>query len=124
MKILKKYDGTFSNFEVLAYLKDRSATKERAKHIVASEEKVLDYLNQTAACNQSMQVIGDFLAKIAKFKLTKSEQLNIINTRPTSLPEIFPIIDKYSERFKDYEPLEEMLEIVVSVLPLPPEKPE
>jgi len=34
------------------------------------------------------------------------------------------IIDKYSERFKDYEPLEEMLEIVVSVLPLPPEKPE
>lgn len=53
--------------------------------------QVLDYLNQTAACNQSMQVIGDFLAKIAKFKLTKSEQLNIINTRPTSLPEIFPV---------------------------------
>lgn len=72
--------------------------------------QVYDYLEQTAACNQTRQVIGELMGKCKCIKLEKCECIkpkqceciklegdeivNIINIRPSSLVELYPVILK------------------------------
>ncbi|KAF3684354.1 putative phosphoglucan phosphatase DSP4, chloroplastic-like isoform X1 [Capsicum annuum] len=116
--------GALTNFEVLDFLRSRGAGRDPTRvifPIAPSEFKVYDYLEQTAACNQTRQVIGEFLEKCKSVNLAKAEILNIINIRPSSLVELYPIIEEYDTRFGEAaETMEEFVETVVKLLPPPP----
>ncbi|XP_077251398.1 uncharacterized protein LOC143890556 [Tasmannia lanceolata] len=126
MKVIEAKAGALTNFEVLNILRTRVATSDPLGALGAvtpSECKVFDYLVQTAACNQTIESIDKFQKISEKYRLSKAEKLNIINIRPSSQPEIFPIIEDCENR--GLEPvLEELVNMVVEILPPRPSKPE
>ncbi|XP_077241775.1 RNA polymerase II, Rpb4, core protein [Tasmannia lanceolata] len=125
MKIIEAKAGALTNFEVLDLLRSRGATSDPLGALGAvtpSECQVFDYLVQTAACNQTRESIDEFSRRSGKYKLSKAEKLNIVNIRPSSQPEIFPIIEDCENR--GLEPvLEELVNMVVEILPPRPTKP-
>ncbi|XP_004250017.1 uncharacterized protein [Solanum lycopersicum] len=140
MKILEANAGALTNFEVLDFLRSRGAGRDPTRVIVPiapSEFKVYDYLEQTAACNQTRQVIGELMGKCKCIKLEKCECIkpkqceciklegdeivNIINIRPSSLVELYPILRKYDALLGEAaETVEELVENVVQLLPPSP----
>ncbi|KAI8008229.1 DNA-directed RNA polymerase III subunit RPC9 [Camellia lanceoleosa] len=125
MKILKANAGALTNFEVLDFLQSRGAAKDSARIVVSvaqSEFKVFDYLEQSAACNQTRERITEFVKKCKKYNLAKAEILNIINIRPSSVVEIDPIIEECESRLGDS--VEELVELLAEVLPAPPTQTE
>ncbi|WOL03133.1 hypothetical protein Cni_G11853 [Canna indica] len=91
--------------------------------------QVFDYLTKSAACNQTRGAIDDFLQRCEKFKLAKAEKLNIINLRPSNQAVIDPIIEHCEKRLAKNEAqgideVQELLDLVLEVLPPPPPKPE
>ncbi|KAM7486420.1 hypothetical protein LguiA_002429 [Lonicera macranthoides] len=122
---LKANAGMLTNFEVLDFLQSRGAGKDPTRviaPIAPSEFKVYDYLEQSAACSQSREKINEFVGKIKKYNLAKGEILSIINTRPSSVVEIDPIIEECDRRMGDS--VEELVEVVSQVLPPPPSQIE
>lgn len=129
MKILQANAGALTNFEVLDFLRSRGAGKDPTRLIASvapSEYKVYDYLEQTAACNQTRDIIHELLDKCKSYDLTKAEILNIINIRPSSPVEIDPIIQACRERFGEgaEELVAELVETVTQILPSPPTEME
>ncbi|KAJ0974087.1 hypothetical protein J5N97_016052 [Dioscorea zingiberensis] len=132
MKILDPNAGTLTNFEVLDLLRSRGATSDPLGALGAvspSECKVYSFLVESAACNQTRESIEEFLKKCEKFKLSKTEVLNIINLRPSSQPLIYPLISNCDTRLAKNEDegtdeVQELVDLVTEVLPLPPAKPE
>lgn len=119
MKILKENAGQLTNFEVLDFLRSRGAAKDPTgvlAPIAPSEFKVYNYLEHTAAKTQTRETIAEFLSKCKQFKLTKSEIGNIINIRPSSDVQLFPLVGNCESRFKD-DIVEEMVELIVQVFP-------
>ncbi|KAL6003830.1 hypothetical protein ACLOJK_004376 [Asimina triloba] len=57
--------------------------------------QVFDYLMKSVVCNQTREIIKEFLERSKQYNLAKAEKLNIINIRPSTTAEIFP------ERIKD-----------------------
>lgn len=53
--------------------------------------QVFDYLVHGAARNQTRDAVNEFLKRCEKFRLAKAEKLNIINLRPSSQAEIYPV---------------------------------
>ncbi|XP_039029774.1 DNA-directed RNA polymerase III subunit RPC9-like [Hibiscus syriacus] len=123
MKIKEANAGALTNFEVLDFLRSRGASKDPTRviaPIAPSEFKVYDYLLESPACNQTKEQINKFLTRCKSYKLAKAEVLNIINLRPSALVEIDPIIEESEKRFG--EQLEELVNLVVEVLPEPPKQ--
>nr|WDA42947.1 DNA-directed RNA polymerase III subunit [Fagopyrum tataricum] len=87
--------------------------------IATSEFKVYDYLVETAACDQTEEIIDEFLKKSEPFNLAKAEILNIINVRPSTPAQIYPIIEKADERLGE-EKLDELADMISQVLPAAP----
>ncbi|XP_010261566.1 PREDICTED: DNA-directed RNA polymerase III subunit rpc9-like isoform X2 [Nelumbo nucifera] len=119
MKIVQANAGALTNFEVLDFLRSRGASTDPTRVIAPvapSEFKVYDYLVQSAVCNQTRESINEFLKRCEKYDLANAEKLNIINIRPSSLVEIDPIIEECEKRMKS-EDVEELVEMVVQVLP-------
>lgn len=54
--------------------------------------QVYDYLEQTVASNQTIEIINKFVEDCEKYDLAKGEMLNIVNIRPSSAVEIDPVI--------------------------------
>ncbi|XVF20558.1 hypothetical protein REPUB_Repub12eG0010900 [Reevesia pubescens] len=122
MKIKEANAGALTNFEVLDFLRSRGASKDPTRVIVPiapSEFKVYDHLVKSATCNQTKEHINEFLERCKIYKLAKAEVLNIINLRPSALVEIDPIIEQSEKRFGEQQ-LEEVVNLVVEVLPEPP----
>ncbi|KAK9076040.1 hypothetical protein SSX86_004371 [Deinandra increscens subsp. villosa] len=111
MKILKENAGMLTNFEVVDFLQSRGAAKD------PTEFKVYDYLVHTPACNQTREIIAEFVTKCRPYRLTKSEITNIIGIRPSSNVEIDPIVVNLGSRLG--ESVEEVVELVVQLLPPP-----
>ncbi|KAA8515272.1 hypothetical protein F0562_018498 [Nyssa sinensis] len=122
---LKANSGILTNFEVLDFLRSRGAAKDPTRviaPIAPSEWKVYDYLEQSAACNQTRENIKAFSEECKKYNLATAEVINIINLRPSSVVEIDPLIEECDTRLG--EGVEELVEIVVQVLPSPPNQME
>ncbi|KAK1436543.1 hypothetical protein QVD17_02324 [Tagetes erecta] len=118
MKILKENAGLLTNFEVLDFLRTRGPAKDPTRvlaPVTPSEFKVYDNLVQSAANSQTRESISEFVAKCKPYKLTNSEITNIVNIRPSSLVEIYPLIENFESRLG--ESAEELVELVVQVFP-------
>ncbi|XP_042038304.1 uncharacterized protein LOC121784204 [Salvia splendens] len=95
MKIIEASATALTNFELLDLLRSRGAGKYASLAIATvsqSEFKVFDYLEGTVACNQTREIVDNFVAECQKFDLPKADILNIVNIRPRNEPELFPII--------------------------------
>ncbi|BAT86051.1 hypothetical protein LR48_Vigan03g259600 [Vigna angularis] len=122
MKILEANAGALTNFEVLDFLRTKGASKDPTRviaKVAQSEYKVYDYLVDTAASDQTRESINEFLTSIKQHDLAKAEVLNILNTRPASEVELFPIIESCEGRLPDEE-VTEIVELVTRTLPPPP----
>ncbi|CAN1131963.1 DNA-directed RNA polymerase III subunit RPC9 [Linum perenne] len=125
MKIKEANAGIITNCELLDMLKSRGAAKDTTRVIAPvapSEYKVYDYLVGTVACNQTREQINEFLEKSKKYKLAKAEILSIINTRPSQLVELDPLIEQQEQRPEI--DMEELVELILQVLPPHPVQPE
>ncbi|KAG9439790.1 hypothetical protein H6P81_019955 [Aristolochia fimbriata] len=124
MKIIEAHAGILTNYEVLDLLKSRGATSDPLGSlgaVTSSESKVFDYLVHTAACSQTREAVKEFWERSDEFELAKAEKLSVINTRPSSEAEIYPIIENCEQRLEGK--LEELVSLVVEILPPPPVKP-
>ncbi|GER43578.1 DNA-directed RNA polymerase III subunit rpc9 [Striga asiatica] len=118
MKILDASSGALTNFEVLHLLRSRGAGKDLSRVIASvspSEYKVFDYLEQTAACNQTIDIINRSYDELRRCELAKAEILNIINMRPASAVEVYPIIEDCESRMEDK--IDELVETIMRILP-------
>ena len=61
-------------------------------------EQALEYLDETACAAQSRESIGQFLAAVKPFELTRAETLMLVNSQPSSLVEIHLIVEECEER--------------------------
>lgn len=125
MKILKANAGSLTNFEVLDLLRSRGASKDPTRVmslLTPSEFKVYDYLVESAACEQTRESINQFLEKSKEYQLAKAEVIGIINNRPSSAAQLAPIIEEMEQRKWDEDKLNQMVELVVQVLPPRPDQ--
>ncbi|KAK6164303.1 hypothetical protein DH2020_001167 [Rehmannia glutinosa] len=121
MKILESSAGALTNFEVLDLLRSRGAGKDPTCVIASvspSEFKVFDYLEQTAACNQTKEIVHKFVDECKKYDLAKAEILNVVNMRPSSAVEVYTIIEECDSRME--EKIDEFVETIAQILPPPP----
>ncbi|KAL8481663.1 hypothetical protein ACS0TY_027971 [Phlomoides rotata] len=119
MKILDSKAGALTNFEVLDLLRSRGAGTDPTRVIASvspSEFKVFDYLENSAACNQTREIIQKFVDVCKKFDLAKAEILNIINTRPSSAVEVYQIIEDCDIRMEE-DTIHELVETINQILP-------
>ncbi|KAF0290285.1 DNA-directed RNA polymerase III subunit RPC9 [Amphibalanus amphitrite] len=127
MEILDASSAVLCNFEVYELLQDvkkqssGKKKKSQQKNLATITYETLRFLESTPCKYQSERCIREFLLALTKFQLTKSEKLQLLNTRPTSAVEIQLIIEESEERLKDEE-VEEILNLVKTLLPGPPEE--
>ncbi|XP_057771600.1 uncharacterized protein LOC130991406 [Salvia miltiorrhiza] len=120
MKVVEASAGALTNFEVLDLLRSRGAGKDASRAIATvsqSEFKVFDYLEGTVACNQTREIIDNFVEECQKFDLAKAEILNIVNIRPRSEPELFPFIEECESEPCMEDKAKELIETITRVLP-------
>ncbi|KAK9930912.1 hypothetical protein M0R45_018215 [Rubus argutus] len=122
MKILKADAGALNNFEVLEFLKSKGYSKDDRKRgmgrVTTSEYKVFDYLVDTPAGTQTREGNDEFKEKCKQFDLGNDTILNIINTRPASVVEIYAIVEENADE------LVEMIGEVLTPPTAPSPKPE
>nr|XP_011464953.1 PREDICTED: uncharacterized protein LOC101312643 [Fragaria vesca subsp. vesca] len=98
MKILKADVGALNNFEVLEFLKSKGASNidiARLAKIKPSEYKVFDYLVNTPAGTHTRESVQEFKEKCRQSDIGNDKILNIINTRPASVVEIYAVSYQY-----------------------------
>ncbi|XP_071724483.1 uncharacterized protein [Rutidosis leptorrhynchoides] len=114
MKILEANAGALTNFEVLEFLRARGASKDSTRivaPIAPSEYQVYDYLDASPATSQTKEKIEEFMERCKTFNLAKAEVLNIINTRPSAVVDIDPIIEQCQDRFSEKQ-VDELVDLV------------
>ncbi|KAM0854778.1 hypothetical protein ACQ4PT_050218 [Festuca glaucescens] len=128
--------GHLTNFEVLDFLRTRGAKTDPMGclgAVAASECKVYEFLLKTPACNQTKESVSEFAKRCEGFKLTHAEKQNIINWRPSSVPDVFSMVEECEKRFsrdehgvicKPDERVKEILNLIDEVLPPAPTEPE
>ncbi|XP_004301576.1 PREDICTED: DNA-directed RNA polymerase III subunit rpc9-like [Fragaria vesca subsp. vesca] len=100
MKILKADVGALNNFEVLEFLKSKGASNidiARLAKIKPSEYKVFDYLVNTPAGTHTRESVQEFKEKCRQSDIGNDKILNIINTRPASVVEIYALVELVAE---------------------------
>ncbi|KAG8370263.1 hypothetical protein BUALT_Bualt14G0098700 [Buddleja alternifolia] len=125
MKILEHNVGALTNFEVLDHLRSRGAGKDPTRVIASvspSEFKVFDYLEQTAACSQTREIVQKCVDECKKYDLAKAEILNVVNIRPSSAVEVYTIIEECDSRIE--EKIDKFVETITQVLPPHPSQVE
>ena len=101
-------EGLMSNFELLEVLRQR--VKEPQLSLLPfvhdpfpTELQCFDTLKLTPAGGQSKDKLEQFLKAVEPFKLTASECLNLINSKPTTDVEIHLLVEDCEKRLKEEE---------------------
>lgn len=123
MEVIDVTSSLPCNAEVLQFLKENrsrlagksSKDKGQAKAATVVLE-TLNYLEKTPAgklCNKlsTSSKISDFIIGLEKFKLTSSEQLQIINHCPQSQVEIQLLVEESEERLSEAD-VDEILDLI------------
>eukprot|EP00033_Pygsuia_biforma_P000426 GCRY01000507.1.p1 GENE.GCRY01000507.1~~GCRY01000507.1.p1 ORF type:complete len:181 (+),score=48.65 GCRY01000507.1:328-870(+) len=110
--------GVLTNFEVYTLLEQqKSENIENHIKVPIVVKEVLRYFEKDAFDKHTEELIGSVVQELRPFTLTKSEVLQIINLRPSSMVDFYVIIEECGDRFSD-EQIEAMVEIVAK-LPRP-----
>ena len=123
MEVLNETASMLSNYEVLSLLKDISRGQNGQRKPNNSQQNLatitystIKYLEGTPCVKQSSEVIPTFMKTVEKFHLTKSEILQLLNTRPTTAVEIQLMIEESEERLSEDE-IDELIQIISTYLP-------
>ncbi|KAJ4843390.1 hypothetical protein Tsubulata_013288 [Turnera subulata] len=126
MKIKNPNAGALTNFEVLDFLVSRGASKDSSRVIAPierSEYQVYDYLVKTVPDELTRDHINEFMEKCKEFDLAKAEILNIINIRPPTYVDLYPLVEQSEERFGD-NGMEKLVELIEQIFPALPGQPD
>jgi len=123
MQVINENSALLSNHEVFSLLSDiQCGTNGQRKpandqnQLATVTYETLKYLERTPAAHQSPEVIANFVSRLEPFNLTKAEQLQLLNHRPTTAVEIQLIVEENEERLT-VEQLSELIQLVTTVLP-------
>ncbi|XP_042038285.1 uncharacterized protein LOC121784180 [Salvia splendens] len=117
MKIIKASADTITNFESLDLLRSRGDRMYASRAIATvsqSEFKVFDYLEGTVACNQTREIIDNFVARGALLKLNRLSIFDS-NVRITCRFKYQMLIEECESRMEDKA--EELVETITRILP-------
>lgn len=93
----------------------RSSTEPRPLSLA----QLRKYLGRRPCSQQSEEQIISFLNRMREFKLTSFEKLQFLNVRPTSVVDIFNIVENCEGRFSE-EDIQRMMDVVEEELPFTP----
>ncbi|GAB5585490.1 hypothetical protein Unana1_00390 [Umbelopsis nana] len=126
MEVVEARAALLSNYEVLQLLNERmEAQKQRQKEYPNTEYaenlrtiqfEIKTALETSACSTQDEEQVENFLRELKQWKLTKAEKLQILNLRPKTPVELHILIEECEERYLP-EQLEELLELIIRVLP-------
>jgi hypothetical protein len=78
---------------------------KRMEDFIFVRDKTIAYLENTAAANQSAEIIKNFFSllgqQLPEVKITSAELLQLVNLRPASCVEIHKIIEECEERISE-----------------------
>mmetsp|Transcript_23765 Transcript_23765/g.60192 ORF Transcript_23765/g.60192 Transcript_23765/m.60192 type:complete len:155 (-) Transcript_23765:172-636(-) len=139
MRILDKSGGALTNFEVFRILDEEqtraasnrellSGARRTAPHVsltaqrtlMALRTELMFYLKQSPCADQTEEQIAEFLQRIAGLQLTTAEIMQCINLRPTSLVEIYLIVDECDQRLGSVH-CQQLLEAIEECFPQGPD---
>ena len=130
MEVVNKSKALLSNTEVLSLLEDIQSGKNGCKSPNNQQQNLaticyetVKYLEKTPCRQQNPEVVKEFMRKVAPFKLTKAEKLQVLNHRPTTAVEIQLLIEESEERLTE-EQTECLLQIIAETLPAEAERNE
>ncbi|KAG0167747.1 hypothetical protein DFQ28_005708 [Apophysomyces sp. BC1034] len=126
MQIKNARAALISNYEVLKLLEEQQHIQKAAQianpdieyseHLRTIQFELTEHLKTTPSGTQAPEQLRQYLDRIASFKLTRAEKLQILNLRPKSAVEIYLLIEECEERFSE-DDLGDMLNIVLETLP-------
>jgi hypothetical protein len=122
MKIEEERAKLLSNFEILEHLKEIQqqnnwrATDKKFKRSFNPDLEVItkdlsSYLSKTPAQTQTADKITQCMKDLSKYQLEKIEKLQIINSTPYSLVNLYAVIEECDQRFSEDE-INDLLEII------------
>uniref|UniRef100_A0A1I7THT1 DNA-directed RNA polymerase III subunit RPC9 n=1 Tax=Caenorhabditis tropicalis TaxID=1561998 RepID=A0A1I7THT1_9PELO len=128
MEVLKQRVTMLTNQEVLSFLnevkKEENSKQhgDRCKMLATVVYETKKYLNASPAVTQNEAVICELIPKLAPFKLTGAETLQVINLRPANTTDVQLLIEETEERFPLEDELEKLVTTVSECLPPPPKR--
>uniref|UniRef100_A0A8R1IBH3 DNA-directed RNA polymerase III subunit RPC9 n=1 Tax=Caenorhabditis japonica TaxID=281687 RepID=A0A8R1IBH3_CAEJA len=128
MEVIKKRVTVLTNHEVWSFLnelkkeEDGKNKHDRCKMLSTVVYETKKYLKTTPAATQNEAVICELIPKLAPFKFTGAETLQVINMRPSTITDIQLLIEETEERYPSEEDLEKLVATVTECLPPPPKR--
>ncbi|KAK4048183.1 hypothetical protein OIV83_004888 [Microbotryomycetes sp. JL201] len=125
-----QYSARQQKVRELTGLKDQRRTRTEKEQIELEIERAqpqdlhtvsyecIKYLEreQLPTLRQDASLVDGLLEQLAKFGLTRAEQLQIVNLAPQSLVELVVCVDSFEDRFPDAEMQERMLAVIAEHL--------
>ncbi|XP_055606460.1 DNA-directed RNA polymerase III subunit RPC9 [Uranotaenia lowii] len=123
MEIINPNAAILTNYEVMTTLKNmKNSKKKHGLHNLATiTYETVQYLEGTSCRDQTKEAIGEFLAAMKPFNLTKNECLMMINDPPSSPLHIQIMIEDTDERLTD-EQVNQIIELAAKLRPREPEE--
>ncbi|CAO3675279.1 unnamed protein product [Umbelopsis vinacea] len=126
MEVVNARAALLSNYEVLQLLNERMETQkqrqkeypniEYAENLRTIQFEIKTALEKSPSSTQDEEQVYNFLNAMKRWELTKAEKLQILNLRPKTPVELHILIEECEERYSP-EQLEELLELILQLLP-------
>jgi len=128
MEVVRNTEAFLSNYEVMTFLreqkqlrlgnKSRTASgpcaKDRSGAVTTLVLETLSAVERTPALKQDESKITQFLDRLEKFRLTRTESLMLLNHCPTSAVEVHLMVEESEERLNE-DGVQEILDIVQEI---------
>ncbi|ESO07708.1 hypothetical protein HELRODRAFT_146448, partial [Helobdella robusta] len=118
MNIVNPNSVLLSNLEVISFLKDVKEGKNGQfkpgvdqNNLATITYEVLKYFENEPCCLQTSETVHALMNDFKKFKLTKAEKLQLVNTLPRTAVEIQLLVEESEERLT-VEEIDQLIKII------------
>lgn len=125
MEVINENAAFLSNLEVLMLLKDLQAGRnnqqkpnKHQQNLGTITYETIKYLERTPCALQTPEHVAAFMHAMKDFELTKAEKLQLLNNRPTSMVEMYLMVEETEERMTE-EQMSQLMNAIVTHLPGP-----
>lgn len=128
MEVKNENSAFLSNLEVLKLLKDLQAGRHKQQKPNKHQQNLgtityetIKYLERTPCALQNPERVTAFMLAMKDFELTKAEKLQLLNNRPTSMVEMYLMVEEIEERMTE-EQMARLMDAIITHLPGPEAK--